>query len=320
MKLKNVFAFLALTVMMMLFSAAGCVQTVTGELETPDNAVAIALSDDGNTVYIADATKGLRIIDVSDIADPIETGAYEGAQKAFKVASKGNFCFIGDYMSGIKTVNTVDPDAFIVNKNEDSILPASLKIMGDFLFSGDIKDGLKSFHINSTSPYLNNTTSCPDTDGIMAMDISVMKQIACVVENQKGLMMIDISDPSNMRQTGAVLSTIKNANDIEVVGEYVYVATSDKTQIVDISNINEPAIVGDFGDMCINLFSLGNDLYCANGEDGLSQWDISSSTTPNKTMSRKFGSSKPVIDVVVSGDYAYLACESGGLVITDITQ
>src|SRR6056297_2177158 len=301
MKLKTVLTLIALITLMFLFGAAGCVQSVVGELETPDNAVAVVVSDDGNTAYVADATKGLRIIDVSDVAYPIERAAYEEATRAFKVAASGNLCYIGDYMSGIRALDTTDPDSLIADTSVDSILAASLKILGNYLFSGDIKDGLKAFEINTTSPYFGTVYTCPDTSTIMAMTISENGNIAYVVDNQNGLMLVDISDPINMHQIGASLGAIKNANDIEAIGDYLYVATSENIRIVDATNENALQLVDQIGDTCFALDSVGTSLYSAHGDGGLNKWDCSNPVSPLKKMSKTFGNQNPVLDITVSG-------------------
>jgi len=65
-------AFLFAGVSTILGTASSALITV-GSLDTPSHAYGVAVAD--NIAYVADASAGLRVIDVSNPASPVELGA-----------------------------------------------------------------------------------------------------------------------------------------------------------------------------------------------------------------------------------------------------
>jgi hypothetical protein len=60
--------------------------------------------------YVADWVGGLRVVDVSDPAAPVELGSY-GTQHAWSVAVQGNYAYVADTYDGLRVVDVSDPAA-----------------------------------------------------------------------------------------------------------------------------------------------------------------------------------------------------------------
>jgi len=63
----------------------------------------------GNYAYVADRDSGLRIINISDPAHPIEAGSHDTPGWAFGVAVAGNYAYVADYHGGLRIINVSDP-------------------------------------------------------------------------------------------------------------------------------------------------------------------------------------------------------------------
>ncbi len=82
---------------LLVIALAGC-HTPTPDasaLDTPGYARDVAVS--GGRAYVADGKSGLRIIDVSDPANPREVGRSEGRRSARTISVSGSYAYVGDY-------------------------------------------------------------------------------------------------------------------------------------------------------------------------------------------------------------------------------
>ncbi|MFM6000454.1 MAG: DUF4347 domain-containing protein, partial [Dolichospermum sp.] len=111
------------------------------------------------------------------------------------------------------------------------------------------------------------------------------------------------------------------ANDVQVVGNYAYVADHDSgLQIIDISNPATPTLKGNYDtpNYARGVQVVGNYAYVADSGSGLQIIDISNPTTP--TLKGNYDTSGSAIGVQVVGNYAYVADHDSGLQIIDISN
>ena len=131
----------------------------------------------------------------------------------------------------------------------------------------------------------------------------------------------------------AVRSNV-TSQGVAVSGNYLYVADyRDGLSIYDITSITNPILVGNtttnYGGYARRVVVSGNYAYVANDVDGLRIYDISSPTNPvcvghmndlyNADGSPAFNGAD-AWDIVISGNYAYLANGGDGLRIYDISN
>jgi hypothetical protein len=67
--------------------------------DTPGSAQGVALA--GNYAYVAAGSGGLRIVDISDLAGPSETGYYDTPGSAQDVALAGDYAYVADASGGL---------------------------------------------------------------------------------------------------------------------------------------------------------------------------------------------------------------------------
>ena len=134
---------------------------------------------------------------------------------------------------------------------------------------------------------------------------------------------IDISNPAKPLVKGSYkISGRYGGQSVQVVGNYAYVADSDKgLEIIDISNPSTPTLKGNYYDTFGNAKDVqvvGNYAYVADGNSGLQIIDISNPTTP--ILKGNYFTDGYALGVQVVGNYAYVADGGSGLQIIDISN
>ncbi|MCK4614708.1 MAG: hypothetical protein KAU14_07885, partial [Thermoplasmata archaeon] len=136
----------------------------------------------------------------------------------------------------------------------------------------------------------------------------------------QGLSIFDVSDPSNPKRIGSIL-TNGSAGGVAVSGDYAYVGDSvNRLLVVDVSDPENPTLEGscDTNGSACDVVVSGGYAYVADYKNGLVIVDISDPSDPqlegqNDTAGWAFG-------VTVNGEYAYVADFDNGLVVVDISD
>jgi hypothetical protein len=132
---------------------------------------------------------------------------------------------------------------------------------------------------------------------------------------------IDVSNPENPTLKGNY-DTPGIASDVEVVGNYAYVADGwdGGLQIIDISNPTNPIFIGNYDTNSVanDVEVVGNYAYVADDMAGLKIIDISNPTNPI-LIDYYDDFSTVAYGVEVVGNYAYVADYFDGLKIIDVS-
>jgi hypothetical protein len=137
-------------------------------------------------------------------------------------------------------------------------------------------------------------------------DIELTGGQAYVAVGQGGVHILDVSTPSSPVELGS-FSTYGQAAGVKVSGNYAYVASIfDEFRIFDITDPGSPTETGHYAGIYVaeGLDVVGGYAYVASGGDGLQIIDVSDPTSPAWQGSYP---STYAREVIVSGDYAYLA-------------
>ena len=111
------------------------------------------------------------------------------------------------------------------------------------------------------------------------------------------------------------------ANNVDVAGDYAYVASGDTgLTVVDVSDRETPEIVStlDTSGNSLDVKAFGNIAYVADGVAGLQIIDVSDPATPQLLATHDTAGS--AVDVKVNLRYAYIADENGGIEIVDVSN
>lgn len=130
--------------------------------------------------------------------------------------------------------------------------------------------------------------------------------------------MVDISDPSNPEITGSS-HTSGIPYDIEVVGDFAYIADGDNGLSVFFISGSAPHFVTNVstGGHAQSIYVDGTNAYITQGLDGIAIFDITDPFYP--TLSATYATSGAK-DIFVLNDYAFIADSEDGLLILDVSN
>ncbi len=222
-----------------------------GHLSSPGLVEDIAVS--GDYAYQAANYAGLRIVDISDPANPLTVSFFDVARygsgntrgSAKRVLVRGNYAYVAAGYPGLIIVDISDP----ANPSEAArygFPPVAwdIDISGDHIFIGAALDGLAIVDIsNPLQP-----KQAVLIDSIKVDDVIVSGQYAYVFGRvsgkQKGLFILDISDPAAPQNVG-FLAVKGQIMDIRIIGSYAYLADLySGMHIIDISDPAKPEKAG----------------------------------------------------------------------------
>ncbi len=314
-----------------------------GFYDTPGHAwgIAVAAGDpQGHTyAYVADGDSpqtdrtALRIIDVSDPANPSEVGSYEELDDARDVTVVGSKAYVaGGCLHIIDVSDPTSPSeigSYCTPRDDPWGPPPSM--FGRIVVAADDPQG-------HTYAYLAEwPMGDPSRSGLLIVDVSdptepteagfyyrwqfgdiVVRDSLAYVAGE-GLDVIDVSDPTEPTSFGNY--SLAGTYSLAVAGDYAYVGLADGgLAIVDISNPASPTGAGSYHDtpgISLDVAVAGNYAYVA-GKPMFGIVDISDPAVP--TYTGFYDTAGYGYGVVVTGDYAYVTVGYYGLSVMDVSD
>ncbi|MEW5844416.1 MAG: T9SS type A sorting domain-containing protein [Bacteroidota bacterium] len=279
-----------------------------------------AITVRGNYAYVGDFYGFIFIIDVSDSHNPHEVGSMLASGKMVQsIEIKDTVLYAVTYDSpGTDIFNISNPESPIHIRlaGTGSIPGSALAINNNYLYFGTSR----AFYIydisNPSNPRYINGILLPS----IVRSISIVDTTAFLIVDTEGLVELDISHTNNIH----ILSKIKYPHNflnveggigIEMRGlvkpPFAYVSASTGLWIVDISNQNSMSSVLFFSTgWYVNRIAVdsSNHAFLAELYGGLKIVDYSIPSSPK--LIGQFNPDEEVIDVVVSGNFAYLLCDT----------
>ncbi len=267
---------------------------------------------DGNYVYIAAGSSGLRIINASSPSSPEEVGYYNSGRVAYDVIVKNNKAFIAYESNGLKVVDVSTPSApDSIGGYDTGGIANAVAVNGNYAYIADGVPGLRIIDISN--PTLPNEVSLFATE--YAGGVYVNNNYAYIADYGYGLRIIDVSNPASPSEIGS-LETGGLSNNVVVSGNYAYLTDDSGLRIIDISTPASPREIGQFSKNSNTAYDVklrGKYAFVALGSEGLYILDISSPTTPTEVGYYKFGGNAK--GVALTDDYIFLVGFYEGLYI-----
>jgi len=238
----------------------------------------------GEYAYVANVYYGLRIIDVSDSANPFETGYFipPGSTRSLSL-----YC---DTLLLLSSYTTYYGQG------------------GIWLIS--IKD-----------PYDPYLVGC-DTSFFGGLDVSFFSHYAYVSAHGEGIKIIDINDPSNPYIIGEFLPSGYVQNVVNTnIGPYIYAGEywDNGFRTIDASDPTQPVTIDydPIPDQCMDVAIKGNFAYVANSYSGIYVLDVSDLSNPKEIS--HYDTPCRSNSVVVKDSIAYIA-DSTSILLLNISN
>jgi hypothetical protein len=240
----------------------------------------------GDFAYIVDMgdwfNSGLNIIDISDPYNPYPRGNYSIGFPSFSaiLAVKDNYAYIPDIMNDL--VNIVDisnPDLPVYAGEYAAAIedlfagePYTYLVVGNTLQITDLQV--------PSNPALISSITLGTEDG---SKIYVDNGYAFIGDSAGELRIVDVNESLNP-QIVTSFTAAGQVTGIYAVEDLLYVVSQEQLQIVDISVINTPQIVGSYFDDDLssysNIYVNGDYAYIANLIGGFLEIDVSNPNAP----------------------------------------
>jgi hypothetical protein len=255
--------------------------------------------------------RGVSVFDVSDAREPRQVTLLELADGAFDIHFDGLVAYIAADEEGLVVADFSDPaQPEILGELNFGNIVFDVSFEGGYAYVADNSDGLRIVDVSDTS--------APVEVGVHGVRdlraVEVRDGVAYLAVPNSGLMVLDVSDPSSPSGARVVSGTLAAIN-LYLGGEYLFASCHGRgTKILDVSEPLDPEIIGEYsvsGGEAYSAYDHGELLYVADLQKGARLLDISDPTDPRELA--RFGTQPH--DVFCDGEYAYLACERGLVIL-----
>jgi uncharacterized protein (TIGR03437 family) len=299
-------------------------------VDTPGYAYGVAIQQD--TVYVADGWQGVQVFQVSDPAHPVLAGGIKTPGWAFGVTATRDYLYVADGFKGLRILDASNPRAprELGTYEVPGGHVGQIVLAGHVALVADRNRGLEAISLADPArpKLLGRYRQFPYADAVALGD-----KYAYIAAGSYGVYILDVSDPLRPRQVG-FYETESYATSVVIAGDYLYVATTTPPgtrrglHVVNVRDRARPVRTGylqDRGGAYRDLAVADGIAYLAN-EEGLQLVDASD---PARLRELAFipiwewpsGDVRTAaVGVAVSGAFAYVAAERGGLKIVDVSE
>lgn len=154
-------------------------------------------------------------------------------------------------------------------------------------------------------------------DTVDAFGLALAGNYAYIADIQEGLVIADISNPLSPARI-ATVSTPGKSRGVAVGGGYAYVADTSTVRVFDVRSPANPIALPSIPSTNSFKATLDGTYLYFSDESNLRLYDVSNPSAPVPLGSITFR--YPVMNIVVSGTYAYIANRNEGLKIIDTSD
>lgn len=288
--------------------------------DTPGDAQGIVLA--GTRAYIADGAGGLQIVDISDPLNPAYAGscATTGAARGLFV-SGATVYVAADFDGGLNVVDVADPGSpALVGSCSTGAAALAVTVAGDFAYVANAWAGLAV--VNVSDPAAPAHVGQCETSG-WARGVSLGGTVACVADEAGGVQIVDVSAPPAAVLVGEYRRVCGEVTDVAAVAGLAFMSHGGAGGGVLAMDLTNPADPQPLSNAPSYEFAWGltyADPYIlfADGCAGLGVVDAADPMNLQRIGLAPTGCAAR--DVVVQGDFAYVADDHQGLLIVDISE
>ncbi|MBN2386777.1 MAG: right-handed parallel beta-helix repeat-containing protein [Anaerolineales bacterium] len=292
-------------------------QPIGGTAQFADFVQDVTVSSD--LAYVAAGSAGLRVVDISDPAHPVEIGAWDSPGYAEGVVVVGHTAYLADGPYGLAIVDISDPEQPLPISSAYSTEHAyGVSVNGQYAYLAAGIAGV--LVVDVVDPDHPVESGAVDTPGY-AYGVAANATVAYVADGWNGLQVVNVADPTEPTLDG-VLATPGWAVGVVLSGTRVYVA--DAAGGIRIVDVADPASLRTLGAHAPDLGHAGsvsvagNMAFIADRNFGVRAVDVSNPANPVQV--GLYNSLGNAVRVVVAGQFSYVAAGNNGLRIMDVTD
>jgi hypothetical protein len=261
-------------------SMPAALQLVSQSDPFPDVVFDLALS--GDHAFVANGNGGLRVVDISNPAQPGEVGHLEIQGLVEDVVISGSYAYLAVSFSGLVVVDISDPSHPVqAGFYQAEILSYGLSISGSNAYLADCKNGLRVIDISDPTH--------PAQVGLYKsawriLAVTVSGNYAFISDWDALLRVVDVSEPAAPKHVGTIPGDYPSGvRKIVVSDNIAYLVTGrDGLRLFDITDLAHLRRLSSF-DLPDNVEAIalrGNYAYLAGDYGGLQVVDCSNPAHP----------------------------------------
>jgi len=260
---------------------------------------------------------GVMIVDVSTPSNPTVVGeiGVDNFNLPSNIIAGGNLLFICD--GGLKIFDVSNPS--VVNKLSQYVTgsyTSDIKVRDNFVFLTDWECGAFILNVTAKTDAVKISEVVPGLSNNNYRGSAISENLLCL-GSFLGIYFVDISDIYNP-EIIAELPT-GGINDLEIIGDYLYVLFNNSISVLDISDPINPNEVKVIEGNATDIFVKDEYAYViTNSEDKVSIFDVSDPSNPQFVAEWNIQDINFARNIFVEGNYAYTC--GHGLNITDISD
>jgi hypothetical protein len=276
----------------------------TGVMPASANGLVI----DGGLAFVACADSGLVVVDINNPAAPTVLERIDTPGLATRVALVGDHLAVADGIGGIQILSRSPYE--IVESVATPGMAMSVCASGDHLYVADFTAGLTIIDISTiTAPEVVSSIVSPP--GVI--DVAVVDTIAVLASSFAGIVTMDVSDPTAPARISGLSSSFF-ANGIVLGSDHAYLLDSQDLHVYTFGN-GDTSPVSDYVELTAPVAAAANRHYLY-VIDHSRLWVISVATGDTIGIGSNFYDPH---DIILNGDYAYIADHTTGLRVADIS-
>ncbi len=284
-----------------------------------------AVSVEGTLAYVTTEEGELRVVDVSNAAQPrdiTEDAASSAAAmhdpRAARSAAANGLVYQANGRAGLQIVDASNPAAPVEVGSYAALEDAvDVQVEGSIAYVVDPWSGLHLLDVGT--PSAPREVGRFDTPGL-ANSVAVADGRAYVVDQWAGLHIVDVSNAQQPVQVGRYAAP-QQVDAVAQTGETAYIAgRADGLWVVDLANRASPVAVMhiELPEIAQGLALMNGHLYVAAGDAGLYIYSLDNARAPQQVaVYRDVGWAA---NVTAAGGFAYITDEWRGLQIVNVTD
>ncbi len=229
--------------------------------------VARDIAVQGNIAYLADGEAGLKVIDVSDPARPVQLGQHDSPFFHSAIVAQDNRVYVAGGLGGLEIYRVSDPRRpKLIWRHEFSEV-RGLEVDRDYLYFADGDEGFRIYSIREMPP---SPVSRINTNG-WNCDCFILGDVACLADGGRGIKTVDISDRTNPKLLGELYLKTLTRELHAIDGTLFAAGHSAGIFAIDVSAPGSPRITArsPVVDDARGVFADGKFVYLASASGGV---------------------------------------------------
>lgn len=293
--------------------------------------VLLGLTASGTFAYLASGRDGLQIVDVGNPASPRRIGACDTRGLAGRVVVSGDYAYLTGGDRGLQIIDIRDPTApQLLSGYATGGQAQQVVLSGHYAYLADGEAGLQSIDItNLAAP--KRVSSLDALGSITHVALSgeyayVVDVHASTGQKENNLLIVDVSDPTNLKRIVGYYTTTNQLVSVGVSGDFAYAVNFlNDLEIIDVSTPSNPRKVGSVPVACcpFEIILSGDYAYVLSAGGNLRPlWRVTIFDITTPAFPKRVGDyfdADWASNVAIADTYAYVAGYHG-IQVLDISQ